>query len=340
MNQQIRLAQIGIGNWGKNLLRNFYNLPAATVKAACDINTEVLKRVKNDFPDIDVTDNVIEIVKRNDIDAVIITTQPDTHYQFIKLFLEHGKHVFVEKPMVLDLSHGKELVALAEKHKRILMVGHILEYHPAFVKVKEYVKNGELGDIHYIYTSRVNLGIIRQNENALWSFAPHDISVILMLMNSEPESVVCTGQAFVQPGIEDVVFTTLHFADKRMAHLHVSWLDPHKIRKVTVVGSKKMVVIDDMETSEKIRIYDRGVNFTGNYTQYGEYLTLRIGDIHIPSVKNQEPLRLECQAFIDAIVTGKSPVSDGHDGLKVVKVLTAAQQSLKQGGVPVKIQSE
>ncbi|MBN2012882.1 Gfo/Idh/MocA family oxidoreductase [candidate division KSB1 bacterium] len=337
MAKQINLAQVGIGNWGKNLLRNFNNLALAKVKIICDKNPDVLQRVKNEYTDIDVTDNIDDILKRSDIDAAIITTQPDTHYHYAKKFLEQNKHVFVEKPMVLDSAHGEEMVRLAKERGLILMVGHILEYHPAFVKVKEYVTSGELGDIHYIYTSRVNLGIVRQNENSLWSFAPHDISVVLMLMDSEPETVVSTGQAFLQPGIEDVVFTTLHFADKKMAHLHVSWLDPHKIRKVTVVGSKKMVVIDDMETSEKIRIYDKGVNFTGNYTQYGEYLTLRIGDIHIPSVKNQEPLRVECQAFIDAINSGKPPVSDGNDGLQVVKVLTAAQESLKQGGVPVRI---
>ncbi len=217
------------------------------------------------------------------------------------------------------------------------MVGHILEYHPAFVKTKEIVDSGDLGEIYYIYTSRVNLGVVRQNENSLWSFAPHDISVVLMLINSEPHEVICTGQSFLQPGIEDVVFTTIHFENKKMAHLHVSWLDPHKIRKVTVVGSKKMAVVDDMESSEKIRIYDKGVDFTGNYTQYGEYLSLRIGDIHIPYIKNQEPLKIECNNFVNAILTNTPPISDGFDGLRVVKVLTAAQESLNKGGEPVKV---
>ena len=338
MGNVVNLVQVGIGKWGKNLLRNFYNLPNVNVKAACDMNDDVLNRVKNEYPDIEVTKDINSLINRDDIDGAVITTQPDTHHEFVKQFLQNGKHVFVEKPMTLDLEHGKELVELSKKHDKILMVGHILEYHPAFVKVKELIDSGELGDIHYLYTSRVNLGVVRQNENALWSFAPHDISIVLMLIGEEPDRVVSTGQAFLQPGIEDVVFTTIHFKSKKMAHLHVSWLDPHKIRKVTVVGSKKMAVIDDMESAEKIRIYDKGVNFTGKYTHYGDYLSLRIGDIHIPYIKNQEPLRVECQKFIDAINTGKPPISDGEDGLRVVKVLTAAQKSLKQGGMPVKVE--
>jgi predicted dehydrogenase len=181
------------------------------------------------------------------------------------------------------------------------------------------------------------MGKIRTEENILWSFAPHDISVILMLIGENPVEVTCSGKAFLQPGIEDVTFATIHFENKKMAHIHVSWLDPHKIRKVTVVGSKKMAVIDDMESSEKIRIYDKGVDFKGDYTQYGEYLSLRIGDIHIPYIKNQEPLKIECQQFVDAIHTNTPPVSDGKDGLQVVRILNAAQKSLENGGMPVKI---
>jgi predicted dehydrogenase len=337
MNQTINLVQIGVGNWGKNLLRNFYNHPQVNLKAVCDVSDDVLTRVKQDYPDVEVTKDHTKLYGYSDIDAAVIATQADTHYEFAKKFIENDKHVFVEKPMTLDLTHGEQLVELAQKKNKILMVGHILEYHPAFVKVKEIIDSGELGEIYYIYSSRVNLGVVRQNENSLWSFAPHDISVVLMMIGSEPERVTCSGQAFLQPGVEDVVFTTLHFPDKKMAHLHVSWLDPHKIRKVTVVGSKKMVVVDDMESAEKIRIYDKGVKFTGDYTHYGEYLTLRIGDINIPYVKNQEPLKIECQQFVDSILTNTPPVSDGNDGLRVVRVLNAAQQSLKKGGVPTRL---
>ena len=317
------------------MLRNFYNLPQVQIPIVCDSDKKTISRVAKEYPGVEASDDVQKIFNRDDYDAVVIATPPEAHYELAKEFLLRGKHVFVEKPMVLDLKHGEELNRLAKEGRRLLMVGHILEYHPAFENVKAMIDAGELGDIYYVYTSRVNLGVIRHTENSLWSFAPHDISIILMFMNQEPVRVVSTGQSFIQPGIEDVVFTTLHFADRKMAHIHVSWLDPHKIRKVTVVGSKKMAVIDDMESSEKIRIYDKGVDFTGNYTAYGEYLTLRIGDILIPNIKNQEPLKIECQHFVDCILNNKIPRSDGDDGLRVVRVLTAAQESLKQGGVPV-----
>jgi len=326
-----------VGNWGKNILRNFYNHPQVQIPIVCDTDQQVVSRIAAEYPGLEVTTNIQQVYERDGYEAVVVATQPEMHYSIAREFLKRGKHVFVEKPMVLRLEDGQDLNRVANEQRRILMVGHILEYHPAFEKVKQMIDDGELGDIYYIYTSRVNLGVIRQTENSLWSFAPHDISVILMFMNQEPVKVVSTGQAFIQPGIEDVVFTTLHFADGKMAHIHVSWLDPHKIRKVTVVGSKKMAVIDDMEASEKIRIYDKGVNFTGNYTAYGEYLTLRIGDILIPNTKNVEPLRLECQHFIDCILNNSTPRSDGEDGLRVVRVLNAAQQSLKQGGVPVNL---
>jgi predicted dehydrogenase len=335
MTKKIRLVQVGVGNWGKNLLRNFYSNPQVQISSVCDTDQKMISRIAPEYTGLETTTDLQQIYDRNDYDAVVIATQPESHFSIAREFLLRGKHVFVEKPMVLDLPDGEELSCLAKEQRRILMVGHILEYHPAFEKVKQMIDDGELGDVYYIYTSRVNLGVIRNTENSLWSFAPHDISIVLMFMNQEPVRVVSTGQSFIQPGIEDVVFTTLHFADGRMAHIHVSWLDPHKIRKVTVVGSKKMAVIDDMEASEKIRIYDKGVNFTGNYTAYGEYLTLRIGDILIPNTKNVEPLRLECQHFIDCILNNKTPRSDAEDGLRVVRVLNAAQESLKQGGVPV-----
>ncbi|MDZ7318832.1 MAG: Gfo/Idh/MocA family oxidoreductase [candidate division KSB1 bacterium] len=328
---------MGVGSWGKNLLRNFYNLPQVQVPIVCDSDKKILTRLATEYSGLETCQSVEPIYARDDYDAVVIATPPEAHYQLAREFLLRGKHVFVEKPMVLELRHGEELTRLAREQRRILMVGHILKYHPAFERVKAMIDAGELGEIYYIYTSRVNLGVIRQTENSLWSFAPHDISVILMFMNQTPIRVVSTGQSFIQPGIEDVVFTTLHFADGKMAHIHVSWLDPHKIRKVTVVGSQKMAVIDDMEASEKIRVYDKGVNFTGNYSAYGEYLSLRIGDILIPNVKNVEPLKMECQHFIDCILNNRTPRSDGEDGLAVVRILNAAQESLKHGGKPIDI---
>ncbi|MBN1348207.1 Gfo/Idh/MocA family oxidoreductase [candidate division KSB1 bacterium] len=335
--QKVKIGQIGIGNWGKNLLRTFYNHPDVDLIQVCDLNETILKRVQDGYSDLNVTSDITKFLQNDAIDAVVIATQPDTHFELAKKALMGGKHVFVEKPMVLNVSQGKELVKVSDEKNLVLMVGHILEYHPAFVKLKQLIDSGELGDIYYIYATRVNLGVVRDVENSLWSFAPHDISIILMLMGQQPTRVTCTGQGYLRKDIEDVTFTTLHFPDDRMAHIHVSWLDPHKIRKITVVGSKKMVVIDDMESTEKMRIYDKGAHLNGTYLGYGEAITLRTGDIQIPFIKMQEPLQLECQHFIECIQQNKKPKSDGEDGLAVLKVLDAAQRSLEKNGTPVEI---
>ena len=226
-------------------------------------------------------------------------------------------------------------MALAAEHQRILMVGHLLLYHPAVRYLKDLVQRGELGDPYYVTSQRLNLGKVRRDENALWSFAPHDLSVILHLLGAEPIDVAARGSAFLQPGVDDVVFLHLRFPQGRMAHVHVSWLDPHKTRKFTVVGSRKMAVFDDMEASEKIRIYDKGVERAGEIVSYSEALTVRSGDITIPRVDLQEPLRLECLHFLECVRERKAPLSDGASGLAVVRVLAAAQTSLEQGGAPV-----
>ena len=239
------------------------------------------------------------------------------------------KDVLVEKPMALNTKDAEEMLEIAEKRKRILMVGHLLIYHPVVDRLKEMVDSGELGRIYYIYTQRVNLGVIRQDENALLSFAPHDLSVILYLLEEEPMVVTAHGESYIQKGIEDVVFLGLQFSDGKMANIHLSWLDPHKLRRITIVGSKKMVVFDDMEASEKLKIYDKGVKNL-SYDTYGEYLSLRFGDITIPSIKMVEPLRAEAEHFIQSIESRKEPKTGGRDGLKVVKILMAAQESLKK----------
>jgi predicted dehydrogenase len=226
------------------------------------------------------------------------------------------------------------MLALAERRGRVLMVGHLLLYHPVVDRLKEMVKSKELGDIYYIYTQRVNLGVIRQDENALLSFAPHDLSVILHLLEEEPIQVSAHGESYIQNSIEDVVFVSIRFSGGKMANIHLSWLDPHKLRRITIVGSKKMVVFDDMESSEKLKVYDKGVKNL-SYNTYGEYLSLRFGDITIPSIKMVEPLRKEAEHFIQCIETRKEPKTGGRDGLRVVRVLSAAQQSLKEKGVPV-----
>ncbi|HIE29277.1 TPA: Gfo/Idh/MocA family oxidoreductase [Candidatus Poribacteria bacterium] len=237
----------------------------------------------------------------------------------------------------MNLEQASELVEMASRVDRKLMVGHLMEYHPAIEKLKEIIRSGELGELYYLYSQRVNLGKIRKDENALWSFAPHDLSIIMYLLDMEPESVSARGQTYLQDGIEDVAFVNLQFPNKIMAQIQLSWLDPHKIRKTTVVGSKKMAVFDDMEATEMLRIYDKGVTSNGQFAPFGEALSLRFGDINIPHIKMTEPLKLECQHFLDCILNNQTPRSDGRDGLRVVKVLQAAQESLDKNGMPVNI---
>ena len=260
------------------------------------------------------------------------------HYETAKLALESGKHVFVEKPMTTRVSEAEDLVEIAGRNGLTLMVGHLLVHHPAVDTLKSMINDGELGETYYLYSQRVNLGIVRTDENALWSLAPHDIAVILYLLDQDPDAVSARGESYLQRGIEDVVFVNLHFKDGKMAQLQVSWLDPHKIRKLTIVGSEKMVVFDDMESTEKIRIYDKAAE-RENYESYGEAITLRFGDVVIPHIHMDEPLKLECQHFVDCVGREVKSKSDGLDGLRVVRVLQAAQRSLEQGGIPVVLES-
>ena len=321
----ITLAQIGSGVWGQNLLRTFSSFPDCRVKICCDSREEVRATIRRQYHhQIQVTDNVQDILKDPDIDAVIVATLPASHSLFSIQALEAGKHVFVEKPLALNLKEGEEMLWASQKNRKILMVGHLLLYHPAVRKIKSYVEEGILGDIHYLYSTRVNLGQIREEENALWSLTAHDISVAMHLLEQEPLEVAVTGNAYLRENVHDVVFLTLNFKNNVMCHIHASWLDPHKVRKFTVVGSKKMVVFDDMESTEKLRLYDKGVNFQKDSGTYETFLTLRHGDIHIPKIDMEEPLKLECRHFIDCVMNQKEPRSNGANGLAVLKVLMAA----------------
>jgi len=334
----ITLAQIGSGVWGQNLLRTFSSFPDCRVKICCDSREEVRATIRRQYHhQIQVTDNVQDILKDPDIDAVIVATLPASHSLFSIQALEAGKHVFVEKPLALNLKEGEEMLWASQKNRKILMVGHLLLYHPAVRKIKSYVEEGILGDIHYLYSTRVNLGQIREEENALWSLTAHDISVAMHLLEQEPLEVAVTGNAYLRENVHDVVFLTLNFKNNVMCHIHASWLDPHKVRKFTVVGSKKMVVFDDMESTEKLRLYDKGVNFQKDSGTYETFLTLRHGDIHIPKIDMEEPLKLECRHFIDCVMNQKEPQSNGANGLAVLKVLMAAQESLESNGKPIQI---
>jgi len=333
----VTVAVIGVGGWGKNLARNYHEIPDCRLKYICDLDPEKLARLSQQLPGTNATSDLEAVLDDYEVQAVVIATPGPTHYALCKRALEHGKDVYVEKPFVLQVEHAEDLIEIARRQQRVLMVGHLLEYHPVINQLRELIQNNELGDIYYIYTQRLNLGTVRRDENALWNFAPHDISAILYLLNREPTDVCARGQSYLQRGVEDVVFMTLNFADKSMAHVHVSWLDPHKVRKLIIVGSRKMAVFDDVEGTEKLRIYDKGAAQNADYNSFAEYVSLRFGDVLIPYVKVAEPLRLECQHFLECVRTRQQPRSDGHDGCRVTKVLDAAQRSLRMNGLPVSL---
>jgi predicted dehydrogenase len=337
MSSRVRVGVVGAGYWGKNLVRNFYEADGADLVMVCDSDAACLKKMTDKYPGTEGTSDLGEMLSRKDVDAVVIVTPAVMHYRQAREALDAGKHVFVEKPMSLSVKEAVELEELARSKGLTLMVGHLLIFHPAVSKLKELISEGVLGEVYYLYSLRVNLGKVREDENALWSFAPHDISVVLYLLGEEPETVTATGECYIQEGIEDVVFLNMKFPDRKMAQVQLSWLDPHKERKFTVVGSRKMAVFDDVQTSEKIRVYDKGVDKPPEYGSYGEYLTLRDGDVIIPHISMKEPLRLECEHFIASIRDGTTPATDAADGVGVVRVLEAAQRSLDGGGIPIKI---
>jgi predicted dehydrogenase len=340
VSEAIGVAVVGTGDWGANLVRNFASLPGTRLVGLHDLDAERLKASAAKYPQARAMATLDEVASAKDVQAVVVAASAVGHHPVARALLDAGKDVYVEKPLTLSVADAEDLVARARAGQRILMVGHLLIYHPAVRYLKGLVERGDLGDVLYVYSQRVNLGKVRRDENALWSFAPHDLSVILHLLDAEPVDVAARGSAFLQKGVEDVVFVDLRFPDGRQGHVHVSWLDPHKLRRFTVVGSQKMAVFDDMEASEKVRLYDKGVDRGGQVVSYGDALTVRSGDILIPRISLQEPLKIECQHFIDCVRERKTPLTDGEDGLRVVRVLAAAQASLEAGGTPVAIARE
>ncbi|HUS73583.1 MAG TPA: Gfo/Idh/MocA family oxidoreductase [Sedimentisphaerales bacterium] len=334
---KLNVAVVGAGYWGKNLVRNFATAKRCNLKYVCDNNKSILSKHKADFPFIKVLTNFDDILSDSKVEAVVIATETPAHFEMAKKAIEARKHTFVEKPLTLKTSDAKALIDLAGHKKVKLMAGHLLKYHPAVTYIKDLIENGEIGKPLYMYTQRLNLGIVRQDENTWWSLAPHDISVICYLFNSEPVLVTARGQCYLQKDIEDVVFATINFADGKFANIHCSWLDPHKTRKMTIVGSKKMITFDDMEPTEKIRIYDKTAEINHMANTYAEFISLRFGNILIPEIKSEEPLAKECSHFIDCILDEKPILSDGIDGLRVVQVLEAGQESLKNNSVPVNL---
>jgi predicted dehydrogenase len=335
MAEPVRLAVAGAGYWGINLVRAFARVPGAQLVAVCDPDERARTRAAQLAPGARLEGAFEALLGAADVDAIVLGTPAVHHAAQAQAALAAGKHVFVEKPLALTAREAHATVEAARLARRTLMVGHLMLYHPAFRRLCELVQGGELGRVYYLYALRVNLGRLRRDENALWSFAPHDLAMILALVPSPPVTVAARGEAYLQEGVEDVVFLNLGFADRTMAQIQLSWLDPRKERRLTVVGSKKMVELDDVHPTEKLRIYDKGYDRPPEFTQYGEYLTVRQGDVHIPRVDAGEPLDLECRHFVDCLQTGARPRSDGESALRVVEILEAATTSLRDGGRPV-----
>ncbi len=320
-----RVAHAGVGGWGKNVVRVVGEL--ADLTWICDTDEGRRAEFASRYPQARVTAS-FEDTLGDDVDAVVVATPVPSHHPLARQALEAGKHVFVEKPPAMRGEEMEELVALARDRELVLMPGHLLLYHPGLRKVKELVDSGGLGDVACVYGNRQNLGRIRSNENALWSLGVHDLSVILWLLGEEPVEVVAYGQDFVQPGIEDVVFCFLRFPSGKVAHMHLSWLDPHKMRRMTVVGREKMVVFDDMELERKVTVYEKAPWEPAD--TYGEWRT-RTGDIFSPKVANDEPLKLELQHFLRLCADGPGDHREALDGLAVVRVLDRLTTSLRTG---------
>jgi predicted dehydrogenase len=324
----VTVAVVGLGYWGPNLARNFDALPGCELRWCCDGDPVVRERLAQTFGGARFTDSLDEVLADPELDAVVLATPVPSHAELAIRVVEAGKHCFVEKPLARSAADAERVVQAAEDAGRIVMVGHLLEYHPGVRKLKEVVDSGELGEIHYVYSNRLNLGQLRADENALWSLGAHDVSVLLMLAGGEePHEVTARGESYMRPGIEDVVFGFLRFPSGLAAHLHLSWLDPHKERRFTVVGSQRMATFDDMALERKLTIYDKGFDEAAD--TYGEYIT-RSGEATSPRIANAEPLRLECEHFVECVRDGKVPTSDARSGLRVVRVLEALQDALER----------
>jgi predicted dehydrogenase len=330
---RLRLGVVGAGAWGRNHVRTAAGLADAELAAVCDPDPKVREQVARQYPTTHVSADVTDLLGR--ADAVIIASPAGTHAQLALRCIEAGKPCLVEKPFALSVRDAETVARSAARQGVPVLAGHLLVFHPAVERMRALVRGGELGVVYYLYGLRVNLGQVRADENALWSFGPHDVSVALSLLGEVPVRVAAQGRSYLQPEVEDVVFLTMEFASGVLAHMHLSWLDPHKERRLTVVGAKKMVVFDDMEPREKLRIYDRGVDRPPDYGSYGESLAIREGDICIPKIPNVEPLAAELGHFARVARGAEAPRASAEDGVRVVRVLEAASRSLAGAGTPV-----
>jgi len=334
----VRVGVIGCGYWGPQLVRNFSEIPEAELAVVADTSPDRLQYVRQRYPGVPVYADYRDLLAA-DIDAVVVATPIETHFTIARDALRAGKHVLVEKPLALSVGEAASLIGLARVTERTLMSGHTFLYNPAVVELRRLVSSGELGRIFYVDAARLSLGLFQRHVNVIWDLAPHDVSILLYVLGTSPVAVSARGSSCVRSTVHDVAYVEVQFADGISTQLHVSWLDPAKVRRITVVGDRKMAVYNDVSTTEKIRIYDKGVEPPPT-DSFGEFqLSYRNGQITIPYVPWQEPLRTECEHFIECIVTGATPLTDGYQGLAVVAVLEAANQSLANGGlrVPVRI---
>jgi predicted dehydrogenase len=323
--ETVRVGVAGLGYWGPNLARNLAALPGCEVAWLCDPAEAARERLRAAHPGACLTGSLDDLLEDPELDAVVLATPVPSHAELAVRVANAGKHCFVEKPLATTVEQARQAVDAAAAAGTILMVGHLLEYHPGVRRLKELLDGGELGELYYVYGNRLNLGKLRADENALWSLGAHDVSVVLALIGEEPAECAAYGHGYVRAGVEDVVFCHLSFPSGAVAHLHLSWLDPHKERRMTVVGSKRMATFDDMQIEGKLTVYDKG--FDEDVRSWGEYIA-RSGDIYAPRISNAEPLRVETEHFLQCVRTGATPRSDGHSGLRVVRVLEELQRSL------------
>jgi predicted dehydrogenase len=333
----VTIAVIGAGYWGINHVRVFARLAGGELAWICDPDERALARAAALAPAARTTTDVDRVLADRAVDGVVIATPAVTHADLAIRALAAGKHALVEKPLALSIDDATRICAAADRAGRALVVGHLMLFHPAIVRLREIVRSGELGRLHYLYSSRVNLGRLRSDENALWSFGPHDLAMFDTLVGAAPVSVSARGAAYLQPGIEDVVFVSLRYPDGVMAHVHLSWLDPKKERRLTLVGSEKMAELDDVAVDGKLRIYDRGYDRPPEFTEFDQFLRIRQGEVHVPAVAMDEPLAVMARHFLACTRGEAAPITDGASGLRVVRVLAAAQASLAGDGMPVPV---
>lgn len=341
MNQPISVGVVGCGYWGPNLIRNFKSVPSCHLAGICDLDENRLRHLKSLYPDLDTYTSAEQFLNLPKLDAVVVATPVRFHHPIAKAALEKGKHVFIEKPMASSSAECEDLIQLAKKNGLTLMVGHTFLYSGAVRKIKDIIRAGDLGEIRYINSRRLNLGLFQKDINVAWDLAPHDIAIILHVLGESPVGVNCQGNAHVTPGIEDVTNMSLTFKNQRFATIQSSWIEPRKVREMTVVGTRRMIVYDDLQPIEKIRIYDTRVERPPHYDTFAQFqYSYFYGDSYIPYIKQEEPLRLICEHFLECIRTGRQPISSGEDGLEMVRILEASSQSLKKQGVQISISPE